>query len=241
MRKRLVILGLILLSFVGLYALLTSYQSATTTTAKETAKEYKVVRQKDLVLSGVVRAEEIKVLDSTSPENVKIKNGEHITKGQVIYQTGYTTPISGTFIVKEDGSYAVVSDAKYIDASVTELDRHLISQGVQVKVANIDGSKKYDCVVKKVDVLPSSEESITKYRLQVPIQGVNVGVHMNINIPYSSVLIPGKFEDKGQILIKKSNSKAFKKRKINIIRTMGLKYASIAEVPVGSVLKEVAK
>ena len=62
-----------------------------------------------------------------------------------------------------------------------------------------------------------------------------------ISIPYSSVLIPGKFEDKGQILIKKSNSKAFKKRKINIIRTMGLKYASIAEVPVGSVLKEVAK
>ncbi len=85
------------------------------------------------------------------------------------------------------------------------------------------GLKKYDCVVKKVDVLPSSEESITKYRLQVPIQGVNVGVHMDINIPYSSVLIPGKFEDKGQILIKKSNSKAFKKRKINIIRTMGLK------------------
>ncbi|EGF48139.1 hypothetical protein AAULR_19341, partial [Lacticaseibacillus rhamnosus MTCC 5462] len=63
---------------------------------------------------------------------------------------GYTTPISGTFIVKEDGSYAVVSDAKYIDASVTELDRHLISQGMQVKVANIDGSKKYDCVVKKL-------------------------------------------------------------------------------------------
>ena len=40
MRKRLVILGSILLSFVGLYALLTSYQSATTTTAKATAKEY---------------------------------------------------------------------------------------------------------------------------------------------------------------------------------------------------------
>ena len=54
MRKRLVILGSILLSFVGLYALLTSYQSATTTTAKATAKEYKVVRQKDLVLSGEV-------------------------------------------------------------------------------------------------------------------------------------------------------------------------------------------
>ncbi len=190
--------------------------------AKATAKEYKVVRQKDLVSSGVVRAEEIKVLDSPqAPKKCEDQKWGAYYKGQVIYQTGYTTPISGTFIVKEDGSYAVASDAKYIDASVTELDRHLILQGMQVKVANIDGSKKYDCVVKKVDVLPSSEESITKYRLPVPIQGVNVGVHMDINIPYSSVLIPGKFEDKGQILIKKSNSKAFKKRKINIIRTMG--------------------
>ena len=74
MRKRLVILGSILLSFVGLYALLTSYQSATTTTAKATAKEYKVVRQKDLVLSGVVRAEEIKVLDSTKMGSILQKD-----------------------------------------------------------------------------------------------------------------------------------------------------------------------
>ncbi|MDB7668318.1 hypothetical protein PND36_11880, partial [Lacticaseibacillus rhamnosus] len=43
------------------------------------------------------------------------------------------------------------------------------------------------------------------------------------------------------VIIVALDLKIEEKRKINIIRTMGLKYASIAEVPVGSVLKEVAK
>ncbi len=239
--KKTIISVLIILGFVGLSVLITNYQTTNTSNGSKskTPKYFKVEKQNDLVLTGVVKSKSIKELPAIDLKDVEVNNGDHVNEGQVIYTTGYTAPISGTFMINSDESVSIVSDDKYIESSFTENNRSLIQQGQSVPVFSLDGSIRYgDSTLTNVGVVPlDNGDSVSKYTLMASGKNLPVGQHVKLYIEQKEVLIPKKYVHDGSVDIKKPNETQWNKVKVNVKNEGGLLYASINDVPVGSQLK----
>lgn len=240
--KKIIISVLIFMGFVGLSVLITNYSNTKNTNNESTSKRttyFKIEKQNDLVLTGVVKSKSIQKLSTISLNDVEVSNGDHVNEGQVIYKTGDTAPISGTFVINSDESISIVSDDKYIESAFTEDNRDLIQQGQSVPVYSLDGSVHYgESTLTNVGVVPLDDgASVSKYSLRVSGQDLPVGQHVKLYIEQRDVLIPEKYIHDGSLNIRRPNDKQWNTIKVNVKREGGLSYASINDVPVGSQLK----
>jgi len=207
---------------------------------KKQEEQYVVEKRKDLILTGVVKTDEIRVLTKTNVENILIKNGDHVESGQKIYLNGYQAPISGTFTMTGDGSLKILSDKQHIESTFKETDIDLLRQGDEVKISDIEGSNNGKSKIETVGIIPTDEENndMSSYSLVLKSDKRMVGQHVLVYIPQVTVIIPKKYVDSKKVWIKKYGKHDWGKISIKVVNKGGVYFAPISEIPVGSRLKE---
>ena len=128
MKIKILLSIILVLLFSGLLVFVNNYNNQQSNVQENKPRYFKVEAQEDLILDGVVKARKVQELEDAEMSRLLVVNGQHVTKWQQIYNTGYVAPIDGTFTVDENKKFAIISDEQYILSSFSELDNGLINQ-----------------------------------------------------------------------------------------------------------------
>ena len=123
MKIKILLSIILVLLFSGLLVFVNNYNNQKSNVQENKPRYFKVEAQEDLILDGVVKARKVQELEDTEMSRLLVVNGQHVTKSQQIYNTGYVAPIDGTFTVDENKKFAIISDEQYILSSFSELDK----------------------------------------------------------------------------------------------------------------------
>lgn len=234
-----IILSIILLVLFGIFFMNLDQFQSTTEAQSQKVETYKVIPQDDLILKGEVKAKKIQTLDTTDMKNLLVNNGDHVTKGQEIYNTGYVAPLDGTFSISEDdNTFAIISDEEYVSASISEIDKNLIHQGDTITVKSLDNSQSYQSQVTRIGISPVSDDNLSDYLVESAITGLPNGQHVYLYISYSDVVIPQKYVKSGTLNMKKPGANSWMQEKISLTNKGGVFYAHQEDVPIGTLLRK---
>ena len=239
MKIKILLSIILVLLFSGLLVFVNNYNNQQSNVQENKPRYFKVEAQEDLILDGVVKARKVQELEDAEMSRLLVVNGQHVTKWQQIYNTGYVAPIDGTFTVDENKKFAIISDEQYILSSFSELDNVLINQDMEVTVKSLDGSQAFQSHISWVGLLPrEGGEDVSRYGFEIQSNGLHIGQHFNIYVKYKEVVIPEKYISSGFLYMKKPDAKAWEKFKPSLVQRGGVYYAPLSEVPVGTLLKE---